>query len=102
MDDFIKAVKKLYNVTVFPDIDEYTGSVYCAGHGGSWLYDDFVGYEENDGEIKIRVDYYGDELYLYAALQSEYTFSKNEDGTITLQRVEKIFDSGYKPAGGSI
>lgn len=102
MDDFIKAVKKLYNVTILPDIEEYTNSINCAGHGGSWLYDNFAGYEETDSEIKVRVDYYGDELYLFVTVQSEYAFSKNEDGTITLQRVEKIFDKGYEPARGSI
>ena len=97
-EDFVRAVKKLYNVTLIPDRSEF----FCAGHGGSWLYDNFAGYEETEDEIKVRVDYYGDELYLFVTVQSEYTFSKNEDGTITLQNVEKIFDRGYEPARGSI
>ncbi|MBD5139912.1 MAG: hypothetical protein HDT25_00635, partial [Ruminococcus sp.] len=64
--------------------------------------DNFAGYDETEDEVKVRVDYYGDELYLFVAVQSEYTFSKNADGTITLQKVEKIFDRGYKPARGTI
>lgn len=102
MDDFAKAVKKLYNVNLNPDIYKKTDAPYCEGHGGCWLYNNFAGYEETDNEIKVRVDYYGDELYLFVTVQSEYTFSKNADGTITLQKVEKIFDKGYKPARGSI
>ena len=65
------------------------------GHGGGFLYNELTGYEETDSEVKVTVDYYGDSLYFYPTLQSEYTFSKNEDGSITLQRVEKIFDRGY-------
>lgn len=71
-------------------------------HGMSWLYDLPAGYEETEDEIKVTVDYYGDSLYFYPTIRSEYTFSKNEDGTITLQKVEKIFDRGYKPASDSI
>ena len=102
IDEFVKSVKKLYNVTISPDIYESMDTVYCAGHGGSWLYDNFAGYDETEDEVKVRVDYYGDELYLFVAVQSEYTFSKNADGTITLQKVEKIFDRGYEPARGTI
>ena len=108
VEEQIRATKQLYNITIpesaFDDVlKSEDGKVFPAcGHGGSWYYDNFVGYEETDSEIKVRVDYYGDEIYFYPVIESEYTFSKNEDGTITLQKVEKIFDRGYKPARGSV
>ena len=116
IEDFINATKKLYNITIdrekhrdyfdrLEQIDIAEGEMlypYRCGHGGSWMYEAFAGYDETDDEIKVRVDYYGDEIYFYPVIESEYTFSKNDDGTITLQRVEKLFDRGYKPAAGTI
>ncbi|MCM1382469.1 MAG: hypothetical protein NC085_08565, partial [Muribaculaceae bacterium] len=106
-EEYIRAVKKLYNITVrlesFERLPKKDGKVYSGcGHGWCWLYYNFTGYEETDSEIKILVDYYGDSMYFYPVIESEYTFSKNDDGTITLQKVEKIFDTGYLPAGGSV
>ena len=106
-EELTRATKKLYNVTIpdraFDDLRESgTDEIICYGHGGSWLYDAFAGYDETDTEIKVRVEYYGDEFYFYPVVESEYTFSKNDDGTITLQRVQKLFDKEYEPARGSI
>ena len=72
------------------------------GHGGSWLYHELAGYEEMGAEVKVTVNYYGDSLYFCPTIQSKYTFSKNEDGSITLQKVEKIFDRGYGLASGTV
>lgn len=82
--------------------DETGFMVKSCGHGAGWLYESLAGFDETEDEIKVRIDYYGDELYLYRAVQSEYTFSKNEDGSITLQKVEKLFDLGYNIASGSV
>lgn len=106
-EEFAAAVKKLYNINMTAErarsMTDETGFMRRnCGHGGGWLYHDFAGHEETDAEIKVTVNYYGDSLYFYPTVQSAYTFSKNEDGTITLQRVEKIFDRGYELAGGSV
>lgn len=111
-DDFRKAIKKLYNITIPDDAFDYLYErnladensrifSYC-GHGSSWNYTALAGYDETESEVKIAVNFYGDEMYFYPVIQSEYTFSKNTDGSITLQKVEKIFDRGYEIAGGTI
>lgn len=106
-EEFAVAVKKLYNINITAEQAAYMADEDgfmkkdCA-HGGNWLYSFMVGHEENDSEIKITLDYYGDELYFYPVIEVEYTFAKNSDGTITLQGAEKIFDRGYEPASGSI
>lgn len=106
-EEFAAAVKKMYNVNMTVEqaqsMTDETGFLRkdCA-HGGSWLYDELAGFEETEDEVKVTVNYYGDSLYFYPTIQSEYTFSKNDDDTITLQNVEKIFDNGYEPAGGAI
>ena len=107
-EEFAAAVKKLYNINMTTEqaqlmADDESGfMVKSCGHGGAWYYDILAGYEETDTEIKVRIDYCGDYIYFYPVIESEYTFSKNADGTITLQKVEKIFDRGYKPARNSI
>lgn len=106
-EEFAAAVKKLYNINMTAEkalsmTDETGFMIKNCGHGGSWLYDELAGFEETEDEVKVTVNYYGDSLYFYPTIQSEYTFSKNEDRTITLQMVEKIFDNGYEPASGSI
>ena len=107
-EEFSAAVKKLYNINMTTEqaqlmTDDESGFMLrSCGHGGTWYYDILAGYEETDTEIKVRVDYCGDYIYFYPVIESEYTFSKNADGTITLQKVEKIFDRGYEPARGSI
>ncbi|MDE6710723.1 MAG: hypothetical protein K2J76_09580, partial [Oscillospiraceae bacterium] len=96
-DDFRKAIKKLYNITIPDDAFDYlyegnladeNGRIfaYC-GHGSSWNYTALAGYDETESEVKITVNFYGDEMYFYPVIQSEYTFSKNEDNSITLQKV---------------
>lgn len=118
-EEHIRATKKLYNITIEPESFDYLydsensdGGFYYftddkrvfsqCWHGAGWYYTSLETYGEEADEIKVTVNFYGDEMYLYTAIQSEYTFSKNGDGTITLQRVEKIFDSGYNPASGSV
>lgn len=106
-EEFAAAVKKLYNVNMAAEqarcmTDETGFMTKNCGHGGTWYYDTFAGYEETENEIKVRVNYCGDDMYFYPVRQSEYTFSKNGDGTITLQKIEKIFDRGYEPAWDSI
>ena len=104
--ELIRATKQLYNVTIPEsvfDIKSEDEKIFAGcGHGGTWNYSALAGYEETDEELKVTVDFYGDELYFYPVIESVYTFSKNDDGTITLQRVEKIFDRGYEPAVGSV
>lgn len=116
-EEQIRAVKLLYNISIPIESFDYLkgdtndGFSYTnenervfsrCWHGAGWNYYTFAGYEENDDEITVLVDYYGDEMYFYPVIESEYTFSKNEDGSITLQQVEKIFDKGYKLASGSV
>ena len=108
IEEHIRATKQLYNLNI-PEsafdgvLMNEDGKVFpnCA-HGGTWNYTSLKAYEETDSELKVTVDFYGDELYFYPVIESEYTFSKNEDGTITLQRVEKLFDRGYAPAAGCV
>lgn len=106
-EEFAAAVKKLYNINMTAEqaqlMTDETGFMRkICGHGKSWYYHELANYEETDHEIKVTVNYYGDSLYFYPVTESEYTFSKNEDGTITLQKVEKIFDRGYGLASGTI
>ena len=111
VEEHIRATKQLYNITIPESAFDYLfergrvedGKVFSGcGHGGTWNYTSLEGYEETDSELKITVDFYGDEYYFYPVIESEYTFSKNDDGTITLQKVEKIFDRGYEPASGTV
>lgn len=106
-EEFAAAVKKLYNINMTAEqaylmADESGFMIKGCGHGGAWHYDMLAGYEETDTEIKVRVDYCGDNIYFYPVIESEYTFSKNADGSITLQNVEKIFDRGYDPEWDSV
>ncbi|MGN0675071.1 MAG: hypothetical protein ACI4KG_04930 [Oscillospiraceae bacterium] len=106
-EEFATAVKTLYNVNITAKLasqmtDEDGFMTRMCGHGGSWLYHSPVSFTETDNEIKAVIDYYGDEFYFYPVVEVEYTFSKNEDGTITLQSAEKLFDKGYEVAGGSV
>lgn len=105
-DEFIEAIEKLYNITL-PENRNYktdeNGRIYAyCGHGGTWYYTSLAGYEETESTVKVTVNFYGDELYFYPVAQSDYSFSKNEDGTVTLQKVENIFDRGYELAVGTI
>lgn len=112
VDEAKEFMKKLYDIDLsdedfaqMEDVGILKDGIlypYKCGHGESWYYPAFAGYDETDTELKVRIDYYGDELYFYVALQSEYTFSKNEDGSITLRDVRKVFDSGYGPASGTV
>ena len=112
VDEYIRAVKTLYNITVNKDDFDYlferglaseNGDVFAwCGHGAFWYYDRLTDYEETDSEVKVTIDYFGDELYFYPVLEVEYTFAKNADGTITLQGAEKIFDKGYELACGTV
>ncbi|MBQ8175552.1 MAG: hypothetical protein IJ035_00765 [Oscillospiraceae bacterium] len=106
-EEFAAAVKKLYNINMTAEMAMSMAGddgfmVRSCGHGGIWYFDMLVGYEETDSEVKVTIDYYGDMLYFYPVLEVEYTFAKNDDGTITLQGAEKIFDKGYEPAKDSI
>lgn len=106
-EEFAAAVKKLYNINMTTEqaqlMADETGFIRkICGHGKSWLYHELAGYGETDDEVNVTVNYYGDSLYFCPVIQSEYTFSKNEDETITLQKVEKIFDKGYGLASGTI
>ena len=107
-DDLRTAIKKLYNITLsenafdgFRFEEDGRIFVYC-GHGGTWGYEALAGYEETESEVRVTVNFYGDEMYFYPVIQSEFTFSKNADGNITLQNVEKIFDRGYGLAIGTV
>ncbi len=104
-ENFIYAMKQTYNINISQEAFDGNTIGYiplCGGHGGTWLYTELVGYEETDSEVKVTIDYYGDELYFYPVIETEYTFTKNADGTITLQGAEKIFDKGYEPACGTV
>ena len=107
-DDLRTAIKKLYNITLPEDAFdrlrfEEDGRIFAScGHGGTWGYEALAGYEETESEVKVTVNFYGDEMYFYPVIQSEFTFSKNADGNITLQKVEKIFDKGYRLAIGTV
>ncbi len=105
VEEYIEATKKLYNISPKPEsvpLGEDGYVLKSCGHGGTWLYESLADYEESDSEVKVTLDYYGDEYYFYAVIRAEYTFSKNEDGTITLQKIEKLFDKGYELAYGTI
>lgn len=106
-EEFAAAVKKLYNINMTAEMamsmaDDDGFMIRSCGHGGSWYYDMLADYEETDSEVKVTIDYYGDALYFYPVLEVEYTFAKNDDGTITLQGAEKIFDKGYELACGTV
>ena len=106
-EEFAAAVQKLYNINMTAEqaksmIDDDGFMRRSCGHGMGWYYNRFVDYEETDSEVKVTIDYYGDELYFYPVIEVEYTFAKNDDGTITLQGAEKLFDRGYELASGSV
>ncbi len=106
-EEFIAATKKLYNIDVTEEyMSDFIGDdgfmTTDCGHGAGWNLEILKSYTETDSEIRVTIDYYGDYYYFYPVIESEYTFSKNEDGTITLQNIEKIFDRGYEVASDAV
>ena len=51
--------------------------------------------ETDENEIMIELVFYGDEARFYPVKQSKYYFDINEDNSVTLRSVEKVFDKGY-------
>ena len=75
--EHIRATKQLYNITIPESAFDYLfergrvedGKVFSGcGHGGTWNYTSLEGYEETDSELKITVDFYGDEYYFYPVI----------------------------------
>lgn len=95
-----EAVKKVYGLTLPVDkmnlkVDEEGLLPKDCAHGLMWTLYDIVDYSSNENEIMIELVFYGDEAKFYSVKQSKYYFDINEDNSVTLRSVEKVFDKGY-------
>ncbi len=94
-----EAVKKEYGLTLPADkinmkIDEDGFLPKDCAHGWIWTLYDIVNYSSDENEIMIELVFYGDEARFYPVKQSKYYFDINEDNSVSLRSVEKVFDKG--------
>ena len=79
-------------------------TVSIPGRGSSW----FCGYladKSYDDETKtytITIDYYEDEFYLVKSHTYRYTVRENENGSLTMLRMERLFKSDRGILGGCV
>ncbi len=95
-----EAVKKEYGLTLPADkinmkIDEDGFLPKDCAHGWIWTLYDIVDYSSDENQIMIEPVFYGDEARFYPVKRSRYYFDINEDNSVSLRSVEKVFDKGY-------
>lgn len=95
-----EAIKMEYGLTLPVDkmnlkVDEEGLLPKNCAHGWIWTLYDIVNYSSDENEIMIELVFYGDESRFYPVKQSKYYFDINEDNSVTLRSVEKVFDKGY-------
>ncbi len=104
VSDIVAQIKQIYNITVseedFCNVSRFNGliengvMVQGCGHGGGTNFFNLKSSEETDSTITVNIEYYGDGGYLIPVRESSYVFNKNSDGTITLDSVSQVYDTG--------
>ncbi len=111
VSDIVAQIKQVYNVTVseedfsnrFNDlIENGVMAVGGCGHGSGWYFYNLKSSAETDSTITVNIEYYGDSGYLVPVKESSYVFNKNSDGTITLDSVSQVYDTGVALGSGAI
>ena len=79
-------------------------TVSIPGRGSSWLcgYLADKSYDEETKTHIITIDYYEDEFYLVKSQTYRYTVRENENGSLTMLRMERLFKSDRGILGGCV
>ena len=79
-------------------------TVSIPGRGSSWLcgYLAEKSYDEETKTHIITIDYYEDEFYLVKSQTYRYTVRENENGSLTMLRMERLFKSDRGILGGCV
>ena len=79
-------------------------TVSIPGRGSSWLcgYLADKSYDEENKTHTITIDYYEDEFYLVKSQTYRYTVRENENGSLTMLRMERLFKSDRGILGGCV
>lgn len=98
-DELVAEVKKVYglDLTSVKDgliLDEDGFLPRDCGHGGTWVDHRTTNVSEENGEIMVQLQVFGDYAAFYPVKESRYYFAEREDGTLYLLRAEKVFDKG--------
>lgn len=98
-DELVAEVKKVYglDLTSVKDdliLDEDGFLPRDCGHGATWVDHRITDVSEENGEIMVQLQVFGDYTAFYPVKESRYYFAEREDGTLYLLRAEKVFDKG--------
>ncbi len=112
VSDIVAQMKQVYNVTVseedFSKVSWFDGLIEngvmlgACGHGSRWYFYNFKSSSETDSTITVNIEYYGDSGYLVPVKESSFVFNKNSDGTITLDSVSQVYDTGKALGSASV
>lgn len=97
--EFVDEVKKVYGLDLtsgkdYSKTDEDALMARDCGHGGTWVDHRITNVSEENGEIMVQLQVFGDYTAFYPVKESRYYFAEREDGTLYLLRAEKVFDKG--------
>lgn len=97
--EFVDEVKKVYGLDLtsgkdYSKTDEDALMRRDCGHGGTWVDHRITDVSEENGEIMVQLQVFGDYTAFYPVKESKYFFAEREDGTLYLLRAEKVFDKG--------
>lgn len=97
--EFVDEVKKVYGLDLtsgkdYSKTDEDALMRRDCGHGSTWVDYRITDVSEENGEIMVQLQVFGDYTAFYPVKESKYYFAEREDGTLYLLRAEKVFDKG--------
>ncbi len=97
--EFVDEVKKVYGLDLtsgkdYSKTDEDALMRRDCGHGATWVDHRITDVSEENGEIMVQLQVFGDYTAFYPVKESRYFFAEKEDGTLYLLRAEKVFDKG--------
>lgn len=97
--EFVDEVKKVYGLDLtsgkdYSKTDEDALMARDCGHGATWVDHRITDVSEENGEIMVQLQVFGDYTAFYPVKESRYYFAEREDGTLYLLRAEKVFDKG--------
>lgn len=98
-DELVAEVKKVYGLDLLSvkddlGLDEDGFLPRVCGHGATWADHRITDVSEENGEIMVQLQVFGDYTAFYPVKESRYYFAEREDGTLYLLRAEKVFDKG--------
>ncbi|MGN0641983.1 MAG: hypothetical protein ACI4JJ_02445 [Huintestinicola sp.] len=109
--DFDEALKRIYGFSADTLKTKETGyyntetdTVEIPGRGTYWVcgYLSDESYDEESQTRTITIDYYEDDFHLVRSQTYRYTVRENEDGSLTMMKMERIFNSDKGILGGCI